>query len=268
MDRPHYVHSDLFVYVTKNPNIIKNSQSPAEIIDKAFYAMMSELEELSNGQVVVPTYNYQFTETKIFNLKHDASEVGQFSELFRKKFINSRTNVPIFSNCTSFDGFFSTEPQKIIDPFGPSSDFDKLEQANGVIVNYGSSFGPTFMIFIEKQVNGGAVYRYEKQFSGQLVGLNNTQSDVVLTNYVRPRQIDIKYDLDKVEADLLKQSILTKHTKPSGFSYSSFSARDFLEFARNEIKRDPLYFLTKDTKEVLVGKGIFTKTDFDIKEFD
>ena len=50
------------------------------------------------GVIIIPTYNYQFTKNKYFNVKKSISEVGFFSNYLLKKNWKKRTLDPIFSH--------------------------------------------------------------------------------------------------------------------------------------------------------------------------
>ena len=50
------------------------------------------------GVIVIPTYNYQFTKNKRFNVKTSPSEVGFLSNYLLKKYWKKRTLDPIFSH--------------------------------------------------------------------------------------------------------------------------------------------------------------------------
>jgi aminoglycoside N3'-acetyltransferase len=265
---PHYIHSDLFAYLSAFPQLVTKATSAEEIADKVFNAMFADLEDISNGRLIVPAYNYKFPITKKFNVLEDVSEVGHFSELFRKKFSGSRSYSPIFSNTANFSGFLCQEAAEKVNPFGASSDFAALVAANGTIVTFGSSFAPTFMIYIEKQVPMGLLYRYDKLFSGNIIDIAGTNHEMTLINYVRPRQIDILYDLDKVENDLKNQSILTTHVLRDTFTYSLCNAADFLSYALGRFEDDPLYFLTEETRVLITDLGVLDTQEINIRDFD
>jgi aminoglycoside N3'-acetyltransferase len=267
MSRPYYVHSDLFTYLSAFPKLAESAKSSEEIAGNTFVAMKKDLEEISDGQLVVPTYNYQFAETNLFDVRNDRSEVGQFSEQFRKHFDGFRSFIPIFSSSASFDGFLMQKIVDEVDPFGNQSDFASLVAADGVITTFGSTFIPTFIIYIEKQIKDGSLYRYEKDFSGKIIDFTGVEREITLLNFVRPRQIEIKYDLLKVEADLEQQGILSKHILRDNFSYSLCSAAQFLIFALEKLESDPFYLLTAESIQSLKNSGAFDRSA-SIQDFD
>ena len=61
-----------------------------------FNQMLKDLRNISRDNLIIPTYNYDFGKNKIFDVFKDKSQVGSFSEFFRKKYIKTRTRVPFF----------------------------------------------------------------------------------------------------------------------------------------------------------------------------
>jgi aminoglycoside 3-N-acetyltransferase len=268
MTIPHYIHSDLSVYLSAFPEIAENATSPAEIVTAACARMMEDLEEITDGKLVVPAFNYRFPETKIFDVRNDQSEVGQFSEYFRNKFGDSRSYIPIFSHCVNFDDFLSNEVENEIDPFSDKSDFAALVNNKGKIVTFGSPFAPSFIIYVERQIVGGPLYRYNKDFFGEIILPNGFQYPIKLLSLVRPRQIDISYNLPKVKSELLKEGILTQHQLRKRFPYTICDAETFLVYALDKLKIDPLYFLTEETKKLLAESGTLKRGRVSFDDFE
>tara|TARA_B110000027_G_C15959649_1_gene229280 strand:- start:40 stop:282 length:243 start_codon:yes stop_codon:yes gene_type:complete len=78
---PNYIHTNFFNYVLKKSNIYKKKINKNEV----FKSMLNDLSVISENKIMVPTYNYDFPKTQIYNVKKDISHVGSFSEFFRKK---------------------------------------------------------------------------------------------------------------------------------------------------------------------------------------
>jgi len=259
MTAPYYVHSDLFSYLTAFPELAKNANSADEISMITYKAMKADLNEISYGQLIVPTYNYQYSSTKVFDIINDVSEVGQFSELYRQDYKRYRSTVPIFSSCSELNTNTTDIVEAEIDPFGPDSDFDMLVNSGGNIITFGSAFAPTFLIFIEKQYPGGSIYRYEKIFSGTVLDNAGKKNQTKLINFVKPIQINFKYDLFKIEEELKDYGILENYILRDKFSYTICNAANFLEHMLNRLNSDPLYFLTKETTDLLHETGALKK---------
>ena len=88
----------------------------------------------ANGTIIVPTFTYSFTKKKNFNSQSSKSNVGYFSEIFRKMPNIKRTNHPLFSVATK--GKLEKKVLKctIEDSFGKNTIFDLLYKYKGKIV--------------------------------------------------------------------------------------------------------------------------------------
>ena len=91
-----YIHTDLFSYYAYQLKYHKNLN-----IKKALDLMLSDLSKISKNKFIIPTYNYSFPKSKKYDVLRDKSEVGYFSEYFRKLYKKNRTSMPIFSDCSS-----------------------------------------------------------------------------------------------------------------------------------------------------------------------
>ena len=267
MSNFYYIHTDFFNYLSHNLKNIEFFKKDQKNINKYFYKMLGQLKDITNNRIIIPTYNYDFGKKKVFDLYNDKSHVGAFSEFFRKKFISTRTKVPFFSSCSTVKRHYADEKGKIIDPFGESSDFNLLKENKGKLINFGSSFAPTFIIFIERFIPGGPLYRYEKIFNGK-IRERRKETKVSLVYIVRPKGIDISYDLGKIKSDLIRESILKVKKTKNNFSYDECDAKDFFYFSLEKIKKNPLYFLNKKTINFLNSNKILKKGRIKLENFE
>ena len=259
-----YAHTDFLNYVNffsgkKFLNLKKAD------IGLFFNQMLKDLRNISRDNLIIPTYNYDFGKNKIFDVFKDKSQVGSFSEFFRKKYIKTRTRVPFFSSCSlrkrkSFNINNS-------DVFGINSDFYSLFKERGNIVNFGSRFAPTFIIFIESNIPGGAIYRYKKRFTG-VIKDKGLKKNISFDYQVRPLNVDIKYDLKKIQSDLIKNGILIKKKTAFGFPYQQYNANSFFEHSSEKLKKDPLYFLDDSTKKLIKKKKFLKKGRVKLEDFE
>lgn len=254
---PYYVHTSYFNYFLKKKNVsIKSGLSD----------MLKDLIELSSNNLIIPTYNYNYPKKKIFDVKSDISEVGSFSEFFRKKFIENRSPIPVFSSCSTFNDFIKDRKFDYkIDPFGNNSDFQYLLNNKGKIINFEVDFAPTFIIFIENFFSKKILYRYTKLIKGQ-IKYKNIINKTEVKLFVRPRRILIEYDLKKIKYDLINNKILKKK-KFRNCNYEMYDANDFFEYCAFKIKKDNMYFLNQKTK-FLLNKKLNIKNKDQLKIFD
>ncbi len=141
----------------------------------------------TNGTLIIPTYNYDFTKGKTFDKKKSPSQVGFFSNYLLKKFSFNRSNDPIFSHLIF--GKLSSKLIKIEckEVFGKQSIFNLLEKLNFKIICFCCSPATiTFNHFIENKMR--VKYRFKKKFIGKIKNKNsyNTKS---LIYYVGKKNI-------------------------------------------------------------------------------
>ena len=255
-----FAHTDFYNYFLQyNKN---EHTSSAYLLNDMYLNLM----KISKKKLIIPTYNYNFPKKKIFNFKKDKSHVGTFSNYFLKKFVNFRTKVPIFSTCNSFKFNFHKEP-KLLDPFGEDSEFDYLYRNNGKIVNFGASFAPTFIMYIERSLINGAFYRYGKFFKGKTL-FKGKLIETTLYYEVRPKKIKIEYNLNKIKKLLIKYQILKIIKNENNFVYEEIDAKKFKDLLIKKLMLDPYYLLTNNTIEILKKKNFYNFKKFNITQFE
>ena len=268
MKTPSYIHSDLFAYLASFPQLMNENTNPSDISEVVFKAMLSDLEMLFDGPLIVPTYNYQFTKSRHYHVSDDPSEVGQFSELFRQKYKSKRTPAPVFSNACNQPDCLSRDLPSQVDPFDIGSDFDSLSKNAGNIVTFGSPFAPTFILYIERQIPDGPLYRFDKFFDGTVTDIDEVEHSTKLKLHVRPLDAIVRYDLNRIEKDLFDKGILTKHVLKDSFQYSLCRADAFVEYALLELQRDPLYLLTQDSRDYFDQTDAFRNGRVRLEDFE
>tara|TARA_A100001011_G_scaffold108460_1_gene115064 strand:- start:5486 stop:6271 length:786 start_codon:yes stop_codon:yes gene_type:complete len=252
-----FVHTDFYSYYS---HISKNKEVS---VTKAIDLMLKELKILSDNRLIIPTYNYGFPKSKIYDYYNDHSQVGYFSELFREKFKNNRSYVPIFSDCSNLKDIKKFKP---INPMAKNSTFDFLSKNNGKIVTFGSNFAPSFIMYVENCIQGGPRYRYIKKFTGVLKK-KNIKKTAATRFYCRPLNIYFKYDLKKIEKDIKNNKILKYYKTDNQFEYSLFNAKKFKEYTLLKLQKDHFYFLDKKTKFIM-KKFLKNKSRVEIKDFE
>ena len=258
----NYIHTNFYNFFFKQKLADKKKVN----LNKTFELMEKQLKMIGSKKIIIPTYNYDFVKKKIFNVNKDISQVGSFTEFFRKKYNQNRTNIPIYSSCSNFQNNNIVIKNNFIDILGEHSDFNYLLQKNGNIINFEENFGPTFIIFIEKLNSKKIIYRYSKKINGLLLR-DKIKKNISIDLFVRPRKLDISYNLDKIKKDLIKNKIL-KQEKIGIFNYEIYNSRKFFEFCSNKLEKDNLYFLDNKSKNILKKNKINLKNKELIKKFD
>ena len=242
---PFYTHTDFSKYYL---HFAIQNKSDKLNKKRLLKKMLNELLELTNKFLIIPTYNYSFGKNKIYNINKDISQVGSFSEYFRKKYKKNRTLVPFYSDCSNLDLNKYFIKKDLVTPFGENSIFDLLYKKKGKIVFFCSEFSPTYIHFIESQIFEKIIYRFYKKFSGK-IHFNKKKRKILLKMQVIPRRIKINYEKMKKKKYLIKFYIFkTKKTK-SNFYYSLFDVRNFHDFCMKKISKNSFYFLTSDSRK-------------------
>ena len=191
----------------------------------------------NKGTIIIPTFTYSYIKKKIYNLKDTPSEVGMFSEEFRKLKKTSRTKNPIFSVGVvgKNKNFFLKSSYS--DCFGKNTVFDLLKKLDGKIVCLGCHFNRvTFTHYLE-QMNK-VDYRFFKKFKGTIVN-GKSKKKITTSYYVRKMKKSTEIDLSK----LMKKALKEKKIYISDFrrfEVISIKANDFYKIGKNLIKSDPL----------------------------
>ena len=194
------------------------------------------------GTIIVPTFSYSFTKGEDFDKENTPSDIGLFSENFRKSYGMIRSNHPIFS-VSSFGKlatFFSDS--NIDDCFGTDTIFDMLYKNNGTILCLGCELDRiTFVHYVEQKYN--VPYRYLKTFTGSMNKSGNmTFHDV--TFFVRNENLNASCDLTKFKIRALEMNKLKRSTL-GRFPVYAIKARDFLNISIDLLKSD-IYSLIKE----------------------
>ena len=194
---------------------------------------------IPNGTLVVPTFTYCMNENDIFDKNENKSQVGLFSEEFRKKKNVIRSNHPMFSV-----GIVGKHTEKLTnynlsDCFGKDSFFDKFTKLNGKIICLGCPLERiTYIHYIEQKCK--VHYRYIKDFNCAFKDNGKTKK-IKISYYVRDlnknASLDFKYYYPKIK----------KIIKESNFGRFKASAIDVKKLS-NATK-----LILKNYPDILVG---------------
>jgi len=196
------------------------------------------------GTVIVPTYTYSSTKGELFDQSQTSSEIGQFSETFRKMKGVIRSCHPIFSiSCFGNQAEYFTD-SKNTDCFGKDTFFDKLYKNNVKILALGCNLDRvTFVHFIEQHLN--VPYRYFKNFKAQIKN-DKIIEETSVSYFVRKLDLDFNLDLSDFEKEAIRDDKLIR--KPFGrFNAYLISSKDFFNISSKLIKHDE-YALVRESK--------------------
>ncbi len=110
------------------------------------------------------------------------------------------------------------------------------------------------------------IYRYFKTFDGNIIHDTN-QEDVSVNFHVRPKGLDLGYDFQKYQQDLLKSGILHVVNNDTTHIYLA-RVDEMVDYFLKIMEIDPFYLLTEETKLKVAefynrSKKPFLKSDFE-----
>jgi len=202
------------------------------------------------ADVYMPTFNYDYPSTRLYDVANDVSKIGVITEYFRKNVAQWRTPVPIFS--VAGVGYFpEITSENTIDPFDEGSVFGFLHRTGSLIMHYGSEFHATTFIHYVERVSGVLSYRYDKLFEGAVLN-NGVKSSVTLKFHVRPMGRSLDYDWGKLERDLVQAGLIQCFSE-GATRILLLSAKDLVSFWIDKLSGDRLYLLNATSREWVDG---------------
>ena len=227
----------------------------------------SILDVCGKINIWMPAFNYDFCKTGVYSLNTDVSQVGVLSDFFRKEKSNWRSPVPVFSiSGTGSMPNFAADANEIIEPFGKNSLFDYLFNNSGLIMFYGIDTVCNTMNHYIESVSNQLIYRYDKEFKGEIVYPKHKKK-VVVKYHVRPLNLLIEYDSSKIQNNLISNKKLFPFVSEKTKIFVA-KASDLVEYCVNQIKQDPFYLLTQRSREVVYRKYKELKRPFLITDFE
>lgn len=199
---------------------------------------------IEKGSIVVPTFNFEFFETKYFNLQRTPSKgMGTISELVRLQEGSFRSPHPIQSVASignKAQYFTQNAPKTAFEEGGP---FDLMAKRGGKILLLGATFRYiSFIHFVEQKLR--VPYRYYKCYDG--IFEDELQSIKELRTYnffARKLEISRKVNPLPLKTEMSRKGLLSEIQVGDGF-VCLMQIRDFLQVATQQITLDP-YFLIR-----------------------
>ena len=237
------VHSDI-MHAMKAVKLVANKN---ELLSRHIKA----LEYCAGSRpLLFPTFNYNFPKTQEYHLASTPSEVGHLSEYARTHWAQWRTEVPMYHFCGQGEEL-KLNHQDVINPFGEHSVFAELTQNDGVVLMYGASFSRSTIIhYIEQMFNKGQgpLYRFDKEFYGEIIQTEGSRRAITLVNHVRPLNKHLSYDWLGLEQDLLRDGLLIP-IKEGASTACVYSARKIFDYILNKTESDPFYLLDQESRQ-------------------
>ncbi|MCU0383857.1 MAG: AAC(3) family N-acetyltransferase [Cyclobacteriaceae bacterium] len=199
----------------------------------------------TKGSIIVPAFNFDFFETRYFNLQRTPSKgMGTISETVRLHEGSFRSPHPIQSlasiGCKA--EYFTQCLTKTA--FEEGSSFDLIARNGGKILLLGATFRYiSFIHFVEQKLN--VPYRYYKSYDGifedEFRGIKENRT---YNFFARKNEISRKVNPIPLRTEMLKLGLLSEVQVGEGL-VCLMQISDFLDIATRYINADP-YFLIGD----------------------
>jgi aminoglycoside N3'-acetyltransferase len=235
---PVFVHSDPF----RAARLVKPLRDRNAFLD----SHIALLREAAGGKSLwLPTFNYDFPRTHVFDVRGSESQLGPIPERFRTAEAEWRTPIPIFSAAGT-----GADPQPqwgfLTDPFGEDSIFARLVRQDGVVLYYGDTFHYNTIVHYAERVTGGPVYRYDKIFPGRVIMADGTPVDGSLDYHVRPMGMGLDYDWPRLLDEALAAGVCRR--AEGAPEVLAASAALLCDLWVSRMKRDPFALLDSPTR--------------------
>lgn len=195
--------------------------------------------------ILIPTFNYDFTGTRLYDPATTPGQVGSLSVHCGQAHAARRTLTPIFNFCVFGDGDFPRAP--VAHPFSATSAFGHLFDRDGAILFLGvGMIANTFVHFVETAADIG--YRYLKPFPGTVID-GGQRMAVDFAFPVRPRTPGAVAYGDLGEADLRAAGLLSDFS--IGLTHGmAVGARAYHDLMRQRLAADELCLLTPEARRI------------------
>lgn len=232
------MHSDPF----RAARLVKPVRDRNAFLDSHIGVLRSAAE----GRALwLPTFNYDFPRTGVFDVRSSESQLGPLPERFRLTAAEWRTAIPVFS--VAGTGSISQPRWGFqTDPFGEDSVFAQLVRNDGVVLYYGETFHYNTLVHYAERVAGGPVYRYDKLFPGQVIMADGTSAEGSLDYHVRPMGTGLDYDWQRLLREALDAGVCRR--LESAREVLAASASQLCDLWVTAMRGDPFALLDDKTR--------------------
>jgi len=167
-----------------------------------------------DGTILVPTFTYSFCNGRAYDPVKRNSEVGFFTNYFRRRPDAKRSLHPVFSFSAIGKDAESITADVPETGFGKGSVFDRFHKCNGHLIFIGASFSAcTFVHHVEEMY--GVDYRYFKTFRGACI-VGSESRIVEAVNLVRDLDRRVQNDFASFAKHLRENELIVAAPTASG----------------------------------------------------
>ncbi|MCQ9201518.1 MAG: HAD-IIIC family phosphatase [Prochlorococcus marinus XMU1425] len=250
-DAPLIIHNDISKIINNFPELLKKKRD--KILENIILILR---ENLSCKNIFIPSFNYDYPKTGIYNVEDSEGQLGALSEYVRKKYPKYRTHVPVFSHVDIALKHDCFKPEYRIDKsFGSESFYEWFTKKNGNIIFWGCEIENTNTYIHHIENVSGVTYRFNKLFPGEVIA----GQKIIPLNFeyfVRSLKYEYKYK-DQGLSFLEEKNILKTYKKYDLKIYNSQSA---LRCLSEKLYENSFCLLSSDSKinfSKLIDSGNF-----------
>lgn len=214
---------------------------PPTVIDALLEALGPE------GTLIMPTFNFDFTKGKPWDVRTTPSQMGVLTELVRTDPRAKRVFHPIYSFAVIGKYADYLGGLRYKSSYERNSIFGKLRDLDGKIMVIGLSYTNSMTFFHHIEQMEGVDYRFLKQFTGQVTDENGNTYPDTFEMLVRDIDRGVVTEVNPMGA-LMEQAGIVKIRKIGEADVKLMKANEVYEFTAREMKRDPhlLYYIKKN----------------------
>ncbi len=235
---PVFVHSDPF-RAARLVGAVRNR----DVFLDAHVALLREAA--GERPLWLPSFNYDFPSTRVFDVQRSESQLGPIPERFRNTAAEWRTPVPIFSIAGTGEGPSARFGDET-DPFDDSSAFAQLTHRDGVVLYYGNTFHYNTIVHYAERLAGWPVYRYDKIFPGHVIMRDGTTIEGSLRYHVRPMGSGLEYDWPRLLREAVAEGVCRGLDELP--EVLAASASGLCDLWSSRMKADPFALLNEETR--------------------
>jgi aminoglycoside 3-N-acetyltransferase len=227
------------------------------------FILKSLIEQIGTfGTLLVPTYTYSYTKPGSIYYSNDAkSEVGSFTEYFRKQPKVIRSLHPIFS--IAGIGKYAKDILTLnsTNAFGIGSPFSRFEEYNVKFLCLGVELKKPLTFVHHLEQNFGVYHRFNKRFEVEVYE-NNHKVEGDWTALVAYRGIEYKSDLTSLQVELINTNKLKENIWNGNYNHMA-EVKDIIISGYKLLMKDSLSFVNRNFKFNFDDNTTFNKTIID-----
>lgn len=201
----------------------------------------------AEGTLIMPTFNFEFTKGRAWDVRKTRSKMGALTEIVRVDPRAKRVFHPFYSFAILGKHAEMLGSLRYKSSYERNSVFGKLRDLDGKIMVIGLSYTNSMTFFHHIEQMEGVDYRFLKQFTGEVTDENGKTYTDTFEMLVRDIDKGVVTEVDPM-GELMEQAGVIKSAKIGEAEVKLMRANEVYEFTAREMKRDPhlLYYIKKD----------------------